>query len=60
MMEGNDGDRLLTLNNVEIYNSSNVGLLARTGDVYAENMVIANAGQSVLACSLGGRYLQPL
>ena len=56
LMEGNDGDRTLTLNNVEIYNSSNVGLLARTGDVYAENMVIANAGQSVLACSLGGRY----
>ncbi len=56
LMDSNDGDRTLTLNNVEIYNCSNVGLLARTGDVYGENMVINNCGQSALSCSLGGRY----
>lgn len=56
LMESNDGDRTLTLNNVQIYNSANVGLLARTGDVYGENMVITNSGQSSLAIQLGGRY----
>lgn len=56
LMDSNDGDRTLTLNNVQIYNSSNVGLLARTGDVYGENVVISNSGQSSLSCSLGGRY----
>jgi hypothetical protein len=57
LMDSNDGDRTLTLKNVQIYNSSNVGLLARTGDVYGENMVITNSGQASLACSLGGRYV---
>ena len=56
LMDSNDGDRTLTLNDVQIYNSSNVGLLARTGDVYGENVVITNSGQASLACSLGGRY----
>jgi len=56
LMDSNDGDRTLTLKNVEIYNISNVGLLARTGDVYGENMVINNCGQTSLSCSLGGRY----
>ena len=55
-MDSNDGDRTLTLKDVQIYNSSNVGLLARTGDVYGENLVINNSGQTSLACSLGGRY----
>lgn len=56
LMDSNDGDRTLTLDNVQIYNSANVGLLARTGDVYGENVVINNAGQTALACSFGGRY----
>ncbi|PKA84589.1 hypothetical protein ATE92_2787 [Ulvibacter sp. MAR_2010_11] len=56
LMDSNDGDETLTLKNVQIYNSSNVGLLARTGNVYGENMVINNAGQSALACSIGGTY----
>jgi len=56
LMDSNDGDRTLTLENVQIYNSSNVGLLARTGDVYGENVVISNSGQTSLSCSLGGRY----
>lgn len=56
LMDSNDGDRTLTLQNVQIYNSANVGLLARNGDVYGENVVINNAGQTALACSLGGRY----
>ena len=56
LMDSNDGDLTLSLKDVQIYNSSNVGLLARTGDVYGENLVINNSGQSSLSCSLGGRY----
>ncbi len=56
LMDANDGDETLTLKNVQIYNSANIGLLARTGNVYGENMVINNAGQSALACSIGGTY----
>ncbi|MEZ4779296.1 MAG: hypothetical protein R2786_07945 [Flavobacteriaceae bacterium] len=56
LMDSNDGDRTLTLSNVQIYNSANVGLLARTGDVLGENMVVSNCGQSSLAVQLGGRY----
>ena len=57
LMDSNDGDRTLTLSNVQIYNSSNVGLLARTGIVYGENLVINNSGQSSMALSLGGDYV---
>jgi len=44
------------LKNVQIYNSTNVGLLARTGFIEGENMVINNSGQSSLAIQLGGSY----
>ncbi len=46
----------VTLKNVQIYNSTNVGLLSRTGSIDAENMVINNSGQSSLAIQLGGSY----
>ncbi|MCF6298092.1 MAG: hypothetical protein L3J08_08960 [Flavobacteriaceae bacterium] len=56
LMDSNDGDLTLTLKDVQIYNSSNIGLLARTGDVYGENVVINNSGLTSLSCSLGGKY----
>jgi len=56
LMDSNDGDRTLTLKNVQIFNTSSTGLLARTGDVYGENVIINNSGQTSLSCSLGGRY----
>ncbi|RZS92575.1 hypothetical protein [Aquimarina brevivitae] len=58
LMESNDGSAnpTLTINNTQIYNSANVGLLARTGHVSGENLVINNSGQVSLNCSLGGRY----
>ncbi len=58
LMDSNDGgtDPTLTIRNSQIYNSSNVGLLARTGHVLGENLVINNSGQASLNCSLGGRY----
>ncbi len=58
LMDSNDGgpDPTLTISNTQIYNSSNVGLIARTGNVLGENLVINNAGQVSLNCSLGGTY----
>jgi hypothetical protein len=58
LMDSNDGSGqpTLTLKNTQIYNSANVGLLARTGFVEGENLVINNSGQASLNLSLGGRY----
>ena len=58
LMDSNDGttDPTLTLRNTQIYNSSNVGLLARTGFVDGENVVINNSGQTALSLSYGGNY----
>ncbi|HLW32340.1 MAG TPA: right-handed parallel beta-helix repeat-containing protein [Aequorivita sp.] len=49
-------DSPLTLSNVQIYNNTNSGLLARTGSVYGENVVINNSGQSSLKIEFGGSY----
>ena len=46
----------VSFKNVQIFNNTNVGLLARTADIYGENMVINNSGQSSLAIQLGGSY----
>lgn len=56
LMDNNDGDETLRLENVQIYNSANYGILARTGNIYGENVVINNSGESSLACSIGGTY----
>lgn len=57
LSEGNDGtNKTLKLRNVQIYNSANVGILARLSNIYGENVVINNAGQASLACTLGGKY----
>lgn len=58
LMDSNDGSEnpTLTLKNTQIFNSSNVGLLARTGHIVAENLVVNNAGQASVNLSLGGRY----
>ncbi|CAM3868597.1 MULTISPECIES: hypothetical protein [Flavobacterium] len=58
LVSGNDGTAspTITMNNVQIYNSSNVGLLARTGHIDATNVVINNSGQTSLACTFGGNY----
>lgn len=46
----------LILNNVELYNHSNYGILAQTGYIKGKNVVINNAGQAALACAYGGKY----
>ena len=58
LMDSNDGTNnpTLTLKNTQIYNSSNVGLLARTAFIEAENFVVNNSGQASVFLSLGGRY----
>lgn len=58
LMDSNDGTEnpTLRLKNTQIYNSSNVGLLARTAFIDAENFVVNNAGQAAVNLSLGGRY----
>jgi len=46
----------LNIKNSRIFNSSNVGMLARTATVTGNNLVINNAGQVALACNHGGSY----
>ncbi|MBC7607765.1 MAG: hypothetical protein H7199_12540 [Burkholderiales bacterium] len=45
----------LNINNSQIYNSSNVGILARTAIITSANLVINLAGQACLA-AVGGSY----
>lgn len=47
---------VVQIKNTQIYNSANVGILARTGKINGENVVINKAGQFALACTLGGTY----
>ena len=58
LVSGNDGTSTPTLDieNTQIYNCANVGLLARTGNIDGRNMVINNCGQTSLACTNGGSY----
>lgn len=58
LVTGNDGTPTPTLDieNTQIYNCANVGLLARTGNIEGRNVVINNCGQTSLACTIGGSY----
>lgn len=55
-----DGNQInpnkLVITNSQIYNSSNFGILGRATNIYGENVVINNSGQSSLAGTIGGRY----
>ncbi len=53
---GNNSAPTLTIKNSQIYNSSNFGILGRETNIYGENLVINNSGQSSLACTVGGTY----
>lgn len=58
LVSGNDGTPTPTLDleNTQIYNCSNVGILARTGNIEGRNVVINNCGQTAFAGSFGGSY----
>lgn len=46
----------LSINNSQIYNSSNIGILGREATVSGTNLVINNSGQACFAGSQGGNY----
>ncbi|MFN7043746.1 MAG: right-handed parallel beta-helix repeat-containing protein [Flavobacterium sp.] len=58
LVSGNDGTTTptLVLENTQIYNCSNVGILARTGNIEGRNVVINSCGQASFAGSFGGSY----
>jgi len=58
LVSGNSGNAApdLKLNNVQIYNSANAGILAQTGNIQGENVVINLAGSASLYCNYGGTY----
>ena len=47
----------LKIDNSQIYNCSNLGILARTAKIEGTNLVINSAGQASIACTEGGSYL---
>jgi len=53
---GHATEPTLTIQNTEIYNTSNFGLLGRATHISGSNLVIGNNGQSSLACTYGGSY----
>jgi hypothetical protein len=53
---GDTGTPTLKLQNTEIYNHSNFGILARETNIEAHNVVIGSAGQASLAATIGGTY----
>jgi hypothetical protein len=53
---GAASDPTLKLQNTEIYNHSNFGILARETNIEAHNVVIGSAGQASLAATIGGTY----
>ena len=46
----------LSIQNTEIYNHSNFGILARETNIEGHNLVIGAAGQASLAATIGGTY----
>lgn len=46
----------LTINNSQIYNCSNVGILGRRSTITGRNNVINYCGEASLACTYGGTY----
>ena len=46
----------LIIKNSEITNHSNFGLYGRETSIVGENLVIGNAGEASLACTIGGNY----
>jgi len=55
LVENNAGSTM-TIENTQIYDCSNVGLLGRLAKIEGKNIVINSAGVATLACTLGGSY----
>lgn len=54
-IDSNDGN-FMTIKNTQIYNSSLVGIYAKTAKIQGENIVVNYGGVAALACTLGGSY----
>lgn len=52
----NNGGNPMSIKNTQIYNSSNIGIYAKTATIEGENIVVNYGGQASLACTLGGSY----
>ena len=46
----------LNIKNSQIYNASNLGILARAATIDGENLVVNSAGQASFAATIGGSY----
>jgi len=46
----------LTIKNSQIHNSASTNIWARQAKILAENLVLGNAGNASLKCTLGGEY----
>ena len=55
LIDHNDGN-YMTIKNTQIYNSSNIGIYAKTAKIKGENIAINYGGVAALACTLGGSY----
>ena len=55
LIENNFGTPM-SIENTQIYDCSNIGILARAANIRGKNMVINTAGVATLACTLGGNY----
>jgi hypothetical protein len=53
---GSSSTPTLKLENTEIYNHSNFGILARETNIEGHNVVIGSAGEASLAATIGGTY----
>jgi hypothetical protein len=58
LAEGNPGTSspTLSIRNSQVYNSALVNLWGRNTSIWAENLVLGNAGSHSLYCNLGGSY----
>jgi hypothetical protein len=56
LIENNNPSQAISLKNTQIYNSSNMGIFAKTATIKGENVVINYGGQAALACTIGGSY----
>lgn len=57
LSDGNQQDPTkLEINNSQVYNQSNFGILGRATSIIAENIVINNSGLSSFAGTFGGNY----
>jgi len=54
-IDSSDGN-FMTIKNSEIYNSSLLGIYAKTAKIKAENLVVNYGGVAAVACTLGGNY----